>query len=480
MFFLVEFKSRVQAYNQTKPVSVLCYGDAVPWYHLASISDLTSVAQQPRMAEGSKRLQTFGGWDWIEYHLGTEAKEQNMEVVRWHQKAQNALKEGLRKEHELVRSKEAVQEEVHGRKNELSALDNLFILRRKELIELQLAKTPAPKQIMQLPSITSRLSDPSPLASLFQPLHCSSPLKLQTEVTTKMKEDVQVVSFCFQPLPAAPRRGILKTSRTAPKLELQWGGGSRSKRSRSEEEVEVVNGDGVQVQSGSWGLVRQGVEEQAMQRQDMEQRRKEELEQLQTRRRMEQLWGEQQPAKKREEELEQQQREERMQQGMVRLEGQQSIRKEIDQEIARRRQVEHEVNRRMRVEQERVIEEQRSREDQEKQALEKAEQIRKEGEKQDEMIKREKLERERARQQEEVVQRVRQVKFLLDQEEEVKIVSPDINRKQEMNLSEVEKLKSTCQLSPFSRLAVLHSQSRREVARCALEHYRSGTPKYLL
>ena len=336
------------------------------------------------MAEGSKRLQTFG-WDCIECQLGKEAKEQNMQVVRRQQKTKKTLKEGLSNEHELVMSKEAGQEEVRGKKK-LSTLDNVIILRRKELMELQLAKTLAPQQKLQFSSISSRLSDPSPLASIFQPLHCSSPLKLRTEVTLKKKEEVKVVSFCFQPLSAAPRTGILKTSRTAPRLELQWGEDRRSKRSRSEEEVEVVYGDGGQVQSGSWWLVGQGEEEQARQRQYMEQRRKEELEQLQTRRRMEQIRREQQLAKKREEKLEHQQRERRRrQQGMVtvRLEGQQIIRMEIDQEIAGRRQVEHEVDRRMRVEQERVTEKQRSREEEqrkysEKQELDKkrAEQIR--------------------------------------------------------------------------------------------------------
>ena len=404
------------------------------------------------MAEGGKKLQTFG-WDWIKYQLGNEVKEENMQVVRKQQNTLETLKEGLREKHDLVRSMEAGQAEVRGRKKKLSTLDNLAMLRRKELMELQLDKTPAPKQNLQLPSSSSRLSGHLPLVSHFQPLLCSSPRKLQTEVT-----------------PVAPRKGILKISRTDPRMELQWGKERRSKRSRSEEEVEVENGDRDQVQPCSWG---QGEEEQDRQRQYMEQRRKEELDQLQIRRRGYQIRREQQLAKKREEELEQQQRDERRrQQGMIRLEGHQSIRKEIDQEIARR-QVEHEVDRRMRVEQERVREEQRSRAEEEqndrkKQELDKEryEQIRKERGKQEEMIERRKLERERTRQEEEMVQRVRQVRFLLDQDEELNIASPEIYQKQAMNQNDVEKLKSPCQPSPFPRLAVVHSQSRREVVRC--------------
>ena len=391
------------------------------------------------MAEGGKRLQTFS-WDWIECQLGKEAKEQNMQVVRRQQKAQEILKGGLRKKHELVKNMEAGQEEVRGRKKNLATLNSLVMLRRQELVELHLAKTPAAKQNLHIPALSSSLSGPPPLANLFQPPLCSSPLpvKQQAEVTSKKEEGVQVISLCFQPLPAAPRKGILKTSRTAPRLELQWEEERRSKRSRSEEEVKVVNGDRGRVQFGCWDSVRQGEDEQARKRQYIKYGRKEELEQLHTGRREEQIRREQQLTREREQQ--QQMGERRRQQGMVRLEGHQSIRRENEQEIAGRRQVEHEVIRRMMVEQEKVREEQRAREEEEKkdrdeQELDKerAEQIIKQKEKQ-EMIERLnlRLERERIMQQEEV-HRVRQVRLLLDQEEEMKIANPEINLKQAMN-----------------------------------------------
>ena len=44
------------------------------------------------MAEGGKKLQTFD-WDWIEYQLGKETKEQHMQVVRRQQKALGVLKD---------------------------------------------------------------------------------------------------------------------------------------------------------------------------------------------------------------------------------------------------------------------------------------------------------------------------------------------------------------------------------------------------